>query len=163
MDNYAFEAQFTAVKPLGLTPLGLRLDIEFAGLVTDGPLAGDALTGTDYLLIRPDGIGQIDVREVIRDGAAVLATLRVKGYIVPPVPMPPLDVLVSPGFEWPDVDLPIHGAAFIETAHADLAATGATGYAWSGTANAGTGAIRVSAVSITQLLPAFPATLASRL
>ena len=82
MDNYAFEAQFTAVKPLGLTPLGLRLDIEFAGLVTDGPLAGKALTGTDYLLIRPDGIGQIDVREVIRDGEVVLATLRVTGYIV---------------------------------------------------------------------------------
>jgi hypothetical protein len=36
MDSYAFEAEFTAVKHLGITPYGLRIDVEFAGLVTDG-------------------------------------------------------------------------------------------------------------------------------
>ena len=161
MDSYAFEAEFTAVKPLGVTPHGLRIDVEFAGLVTDGPLAGKALTGTDYLLIRSDGVAQIDVREVISDGATVFATLRVMGYIVPPDPMPPLEVLASPGFEWPDAEIPIHGASFWETADPAFAAAAATVYAWSGTVNVAAGTIRVSAVAIPQLLPIFPAPLAT--
>jgi hypothetical protein len=153
MDGYAFEARFTSVRPLGITPVGLRIDVEFAGLVTDGPLAGKGLAGIDYLLIRADGIGQIDAREVISDGGTVLACPRVLGYIVPPLTLPPLEVVADPGFDWPDVDLPIHGAAYIETAVDDLAAARSTVYAWNGTVNVATATIRVSAMAIPQLLP----------
>lgn len=100
----------------------------------------------------PDALAGHEV--ALTDGAVVLAAIHVLGYVVSPVPMPPLDVLASPGFEWPDADIPIHGAGFIETADDHFAAARATVYGWSGTVNVASGTIRVSARAITQLLPA---------
>ena len=140
MDAYAFEARFTGVVPVGLTARGLRLDIGFAGRVTEGLLRGHLIEGVDYFLIRPDGVGVIDARERISDGARVVAAVRAEGYVVPPVPMPELSVLAEPGYSWPDVDFPLHGVHFWETTDG--------AYAFTGSANLVGGALRVSARSL---------------
>ena len=59
MDAYAYEATLTRVVPIGLVPEGVRLDAHYTGTITEGPLAGDAVEGVDYLLLRPDGVGVI--------------------------------------------------------------------------------------------------------
>ena len=43
MDGYAFEGRFTNIVPVGLTPLGLRVDLDFTGTITEGPLTGATL------------------------------------------------------------------------------------------------------------------------
>jgi len=119
MDGYAFEARFTNIVPIGLTPVGLRVDLDYTGTITDGPLTGATISGADFFLLRPDGIGQVDVRERITRGDRVVASLRFVGYVVPPIPMPALPTLLSPDFEWPDIDLPMHGAAFFDATSKD--------------------------------------------
>lgn len=120
MDTYAFQAEVTRIRPIGLTARGLRIDISLSGSVTEGQLTGGAIEIIDYLLIRPDGVGIIDARDMIFDGDRVVAAIRAEGYIVPPFPMPELSVLADPNFQWPDVDLPMHGAHFWETSREDL-------------------------------------------
>jgi len=68
MDGYAFEARFTNIVPIGLTPVGLRVDLDYTGTITDGPLTGATISGADFFLLRPDGIGQVNVRERITRG-----------------------------------------------------------------------------------------------
>lgn len=154
MDSYNLEAHFTSVTPLGVTSHGLRLNIEFSGMVTDGPLTGAQVTGTDYLLLRPGGVGEIDIRELlIRDGVPI-AAIRVVGFVVLPFPVPELTVLASSEFSWPDADLPLHGAAFFETAPADMPSVPSTVYGCVGTVNVATGTIRVAAQAITSVVSA---------
>jgi hypothetical protein len=149
MDGYAFEARFTNIVPIGLTPLGLRVDLDYTGTITDGPLTGATISGTDFFLLRPDGIGQVDVRERITWGDRVVASLRFVGYVVPPIPMPELPTLLSPGFEWPDIDLPMHGAAFFDATSKELPAATATVYgASTGAVNLAAHTLRLAAVSL---------------
>lgn len=152
MDGYAFEAQFTKVVPIGLVPTGARIDFLSTGTVTEGPLAGSTVEGVDYLLMRRDGSSVIDVRQTIlrADGAAVAVTAG--GYVVPGVEMPPLEEMFSPGFTWPDLDLPLHGWTRVESMIPELAAANHTVYAFTGTANGGTGRLLVRATSIAATL-----------
>ncbi|MGH3548443.1 MAG: hypothetical protein ACRDQU_10105 [Pseudonocardiaceae bacterium] len=115
MDTYAFQAEVTRIRTVGLTARGLRLDLGLTGSVTEGRLTGCTVEIIDFLLIRPDGVGVIDARDLISDGDRVIAAIQAEGYIVPPFPMPELSVLADPNFQWPDVDLPLHGAHFWET------------------------------------------------
>ena len=149
MDRYAFTAQLTSLTPVGIAPAGLRMDVGFAGQVTDGPLAGAAVTGIDYLLIRADGVAVIDARELVvaSDGGATLA-LHAEGYIVPPFPMPPLAELLRPGFAWPDVDLALHGSVRGETAAPDLESVNRTVFGFTGAVNLATGRLQVTARSL---------------
>lgn len=151
MHTYALEAHFTDVKPIGLTASGLRLDVSFAGEVTEGPLTGHKVAGTDRLLLRHDGVGEIDVVELITDGDRVIASIHVLGYVVPPFPITDLSALTAPDFQWPDVDLPWHGAAFIETAVDALIESASTVYACTGTVNVATGTVRARAHAVTRL------------
>lgn len=144
MDGYAFQAEVTRIRPIGLIAQGLRLDISLTGSVTEGPLAGCTIEVIDYLLVRPDGVGLIDARDTIFDGDRVIAAIRAEGYIVPPFPVPELPVLADPNFQWPDVDLPAHGAHFWETSREDLSAAAATVYGFSGSANIGAGVLKLS-------------------
>lgn len=148
VDMYAFEAEITSINPIGLTARGLRLDLGFTGTITEGPLQGCTIDGIDYALIRPDGVAVIDARELVRQGDQVVAAVRAEGYIVPPFPMPELAVLAAPDFTWPDVDLPLNAAAFIETAREDLKVAAATVYGATGTVNVATGILRVAARSL---------------
>lgn len=147
MDSYAFRAQLTRISPIGITPEGLRLDIGFAGTVTDGPLAGSTIDGVDYLLIRPDGIAVVDARELISgDGPAT--AVHAVGYIVAPFPMPELAVLADPSFAWPDIDLPVHGSSRMQTADPALRAANHTVYGWAGTVNVAQGVLDIQARSL---------------
>lgn len=148
MDTYAFQAEVTRIRPIGLTAQGLRLDISLTGSVTEGQLTGCTIEIIDYLLIRPDGVGVIDARDTISDGDRVIAAIRAEGYIVAPFPMPELSVLADPNFQWPDVDLPAHGAHFWEPSREDLSTAATTVYGFSGTANVGTGVLKLSARSL---------------
>ncbi len=148
MDTYAFQAEITRIRPIGLTARDLRLDISLAGGVTEGQLTGCTVEIICYLLIRPDGAGVIDARDMISDGDRVIAAVRAEGYIVPPFPMPELPVLADPNFQWPDVDLPLHGAHFWETSDKDVSAAAATVYSFTGSVNMGTGILTLSARSV---------------
>jgi hypothetical protein len=154
MDGYAFEARFTNIVPIGLTPVGLRVDLDYTGTITDGPLTGATISGTDFFLLRPDGIGQVNVRERITRGDRVVASLRFIGYVVPPIPMPELPTLLSPDFEWPDIDLLMHGAAFFDATSEELPAATATVYgATTGAVNLAARTLRLAAASLAPTQP----------
>lgn len=103
---------------------------------------------TCYLLIRPDGIGVVDARGVFSDGDRVTAAVRTEGYIVPPFPMPALPILADPTFQWPDVNLPLHGAQFWEISDKELSTAAATVYGFTGSVNVATGVLQLSARSL---------------
>jgi hypothetical protein len=148
MERYAFAGSFDNVVPIGLTPAGLRIDVGLTGAITEGPLTNASICGTDRLLLRHDGIGQVDVHERITVDGQVVASLRFMGYVVPSIPMPELTALLSPDFTWPDMEFPLHGAAFFEYAIERLQPATATVYGAQGAVNLGAGTIRLSATSL---------------
>lgn len=136
---YRLEAQLTEVVPFDPLPEGVRLDVSFDGRVTDGQLAGAQVRGIDYLLLRTDGVGVIDVRaKVVADEAVV--EVKALGYLVPPdgVELPPPDVLLAPGFTWPDVELLVQEVGFLRTGAAEWQDLNTTIAAIEGTVNPGT-------------------------
>jgi hypothetical protein len=152
MDGYAFEAEFTRLTPIGLVPTGARIDVGFAGTLNEGPLAGSTVEGIDYLLMRRDGTSVIDVREVVTRSDGATAAIAAGGFVVPPFPMPPLEAMLEPDFVWPDLDLPLHGSARVETMIPELQSANSTVYAFTGTANVGAGRLAIRATSIPALL-----------
>ena len=154
METYAYEATMTRMVPIGLVPEGLRLDAHYTGTITEGPLAGDAVEGVDYLLLRPDGVGVIDVRQMFSGAGGRTVTSRVHGYITPLGPLPPLEELADPAFVWPDAEMPMHGAFDLRTAAPELQALNSTVYGFTGTVNAGRGELRVRAQSLARVLVA---------
>jgi hypothetical protein len=151
MDGYAFEAEMTQVVPIGLVPEGLRIDADYAGTITEGPLSGAAIEGVDHFLVRPDGVGVIDARQVFssEDGRTVASAVR--GYVMPPAGMPTLEEVADPAFVWPDVDLPMHGAVDLRTAAPDLRTLNATVFGFTGTLNVARGELRVRAQSLARM------------
>lgn len=114
---YRLEARFTEWTAFGPVPEGLRLNAHFEGRVTDGELVGATVRGIDYVLLRPDGVGILDVRELLTlDGVTI--DIHPAGYMVPPAgfSMPEPQRMLSPDFVWPDVELPLHGFATLRTA-----------------------------------------------
>jgi hypothetical protein len=143
---YCFEAQFTEIVPVGVVPEGLRLDVHFEGRVTEGRLAGARVRGIDYLRFRPDGVGVLDVREVLRlDGRHV--DVQAQGYIpaVAGQEFPPFEVMLAPDFQWPDAASPLHGFAMVRTGVPEWQDLNSTLVAFEGSANPGTGQLRVEA------------------
>ncbi len=83
--EFLFElvAELVTIRDLGQTPMGNRRIAELAGGTFEGPkLRGRILpaAGGDWLLIRPDGVFQLDVRVTLEtdDGALIYMTYR--GY-----------------------------------------------------------------------------------
>lgn len=147
---YRFEARFTALVPIGPVPDGVRLDAHFEGRVVDGELAGATVRGIDYLRFRSDGIGVLDVREVLtHDGQSV--AVGAGGYLIPPAgfALPPADVLFAPDFKWPEVELPFHGFATFCTAARAWEQLNRTVATFNGVANPGAGALAVEAEALT--------------
>jgi hypothetical protein len=143
---YRFTGQLATPYPVGLFADGIRFHNRFEGTVVDGPFAGGSISGLDKFLLRPDGAGEIVAPEVIDDGESRVA-LDVHGYLVPPAGTPqlPLAAVLEPGFEFPDLDFRVTGAATIATtapAHVHLNAAVAV---IEGTVNMATGAMDVSA------------------
>jgi hypothetical protein len=154
MDGYAFQAQINRIAPVGLLPGGLRSDVGFAGTLTGGPLTGGTIEGTDYLLIRNDGVAVIDARELITGADGTTASVHADGYIVPPFEMPDLSVLLDPSFSWPDVDLPLHGSARLQSAAPALEAVNRSVYWFTGAVNMARGSLVVTAQRISIPKPA---------
>ena len=105
---FRFEAELNVV-PVGITPEGLRMANSYEGTVSEGDLPGARVWGTDHLLLRRDGVCVIDAQTMLSQSSQVHVYEHVLGYCLPPkgIRIPPLETLVAPGFEWPDVDFPI--------------------------------------------------------
>lgn len=106
---FRFEARLN-VLPIGVTPEGLRMANSYEGIATGGDLVGARVRGTDHLLLRRDGVCVIEAQTLIsREGEHVYEDVH--GYCLPPdgLQVPPLETLMEPDFEWPDIDFPIVG------------------------------------------------------
>jgi hypothetical protein len=128
------EGRLTELVTVGLVDEGLRMHNSFEGRIVAGEPAGGLVRGIDEFLIRPDGIGVIDAREVVTAGTGSL-TASVLGYAHPPagMPMPPLGVFLDPGFAWPDVRFTIECGAIYRagtTAFDELGRTAVVHLGW---------------------------------
>lgn len=108
---YRFEADLE-VTPVGLTPEGIRMTVEYDGWITTGMLEGARVWGSDPLLMRVDGVGIIDTAKTISNGETTLYE-HVHAYCMPPagLEVPPPEVVLDPSFQWPDVEFPILGSS----------------------------------------------------
>ena len=143
---YRLEAQLTEILPIGLVPEGVRLDVHFDGRITHGQLAGAQLRGIDYLLLRSDGVGVVDAREaVVADEGHV--EIKAQGYLVPPedVELPPPDVILAPGFRFPDAEMPVQEVASMRTGVAEWQGLNSTIATLEGFVNPGTGELVLEA------------------
>ncbi|HWV87087.1 MAG TPA: hypothetical protein VNZ62_16680 [Capillimicrobium sp.] len=113
---YRFEGTLGDVAPVGLAPHGLRIDIPFTGRLTEGVLGDGPAHGTEYLLQRRDGVGVIDARDTFAIPGGFLHA-RAHGFVRPPadVAPPPLEAMLDPAYEAPDLPLAIDGFALCET------------------------------------------------
>ena len=70
-------------QPIGSTPHGIRQIVYAKGGTVDGPkIKGEVLPGGgDWLLIRPDGAGEIDVRATFRTDDGHLVYMYYHGII----------------------------------------------------------------------------------
>ena len=113
---YRFEAHLD-VQPIGIVPEGLRMANTFEGVVTEGLLSGARVWGIDHLLLRSDGVAVIDAQKTLSLGNLHVYE-HVNGYGLPPagVTLPPLEALLAPGFEWPDLLFPVLASSTFRTA-----------------------------------------------
>ena len=79
-----FRITFTVAPPLhlGATPLGDRRNVTVTGGQFDGPkLRGTVLPGgSDWILARPDGVLQLDVRATLQTHDGALINMTYGGY-----------------------------------------------------------------------------------
>ncbi len=146
---YEFEAQLDVV-PIGLVPEGIRMANSFEGRVRRGILEGARVWGIDHFVLRNDGVGLIDAQKTIsRDDVHLFE--HVRGYCLPPadLPMPPLEALLAPDFEWPDIPFAIQGFSSFRAAAPELRHLNRALAAIDGWASFATGALVVQ----TRLLP----------
>lgn len=143
---YRFEGRLSELYPIGLFPEGIRFHNEFDATVVAGPFEGARIFGLDQFMVRPDGVGVIIAPEIIDAGDARVS-VDVRGYVVPPegIEMPPLEVLASPGFEFPDLDFRVTGSALLRTADSRYEYLNRTVAVLEGTVNMGTGRLAVEA------------------
>ena len=141
---FRFEAQLNVI-PVGLTPEGLRMANSYEGAVTAGKLQGARVSGTDHLLLRSDGVCVIDAQTMLSRGAHERIYEHVYGYCLPPEGMqiPPLEKLLEPGFEWPDVDFPIVAFSTFRTGTHELEYLNSATARIDGWANFATGGLAI--------------------
>ena len=143
---YRFRGQLGELNPVGLFDDGIRFFNQFEGDIVDGPFAGGRISGPDFFVLRPSGVGEIHAPELIEfeDHRVVL---DVRGYLVGPagLTVPPLDVVLTPGFEFPDVEFRVTASALAATTSPGFDHLNAAVIAVEGTVNMGTGAMDVTA------------------
>jgi hypothetical protein len=143
---YRFTGRLGPLNPVGLFAGGIRFHNSFEGAVVEGPFAGGRISGPDFFVLRPDGVGEIHAPELIEYGAHRIE-LDVRGYVIPPdgAPVPPLSALLEPGFEFPDVPFRVTGSAFAATASPEFAELNRVTIVIEGEVDMGTGALDVTA------------------
>jgi len=75
----SFKGKVTESIYFGNTPLGRRLDAYFEGVLTGGVLSGK-MRGVDYILVRSDGIAEINVRAAIITSDGVNISVQISGF-----------------------------------------------------------------------------------
>lgn len=118
---YRFEARLD-VLPVGRVPEGIRMVNSFDGRATAGEFEGARVWGIDHFLLRSDGVGIVDAPKTLSgDGFHLFE--HVRAYSLPPegLEMPPLEAVLDPGFEWPDVPFAIHGFSTFRAGTPELA------------------------------------------
>lgn len=143
---YRFEGELGPMNPVGLFDEGIRFFNQFEGRLVDGPFAGGRISGPDFFVLRHDGIGEIHAPELIEFEQHRVA-LDVRGYVVPPegLTMPPLAVLLEPGFEFPDLPFRITASALASTTSPEFSYLNGITIVVEGEVNMGTGAMDVTA------------------
>ena len=66
---FRVEGRLTELITIGLFPEGLRMQRSFEGRIVAGQPAGALVCGVEEFIIRPDGTGVIDARQVISANA----------------------------------------------------------------------------------------------
>jgi hypothetical protein len=124
---FRMEGELTELVTVGLLPEGVRMHNTFEGTIVAGEPSDARVRGIDEFLIRPDGIGVVDAREVVIAPTGTLCA-DVFGYAHPPdgMTMPPLEVFLDPAFAWPDVRFTLECGAMYRTGEASLAELGRT-------------------------------------
>ena len=135
------EGQIHTMNFVGLVPEGLRLDGHVTGVITDGLFAGATGEWIDYLLIRHDGVGVVYVRGFFVDPDGVPVAFTLRGFLGEPQPEL-VQAMLDPEYEMPDVDMPVHGAAWFESMAPQYAFLNYTVFGATGTVNPATGVIR---------------------
>ena len=132
---YRFEAVLE-LTPIGLTPEGIRMTVDYDGTISTGMLEGARVWGSDPLLLRADGVGVIETAKTISDGRTTLYE-HVRGYCIPPdgLEVPAPEVILDPSFEWPDAEFPILGSSMFRAASAEYGHLNTTIAAIEGWAN----------------------------
>ncbi len=132
------EGQIHTNNLVGLVPEGIRMEVQLSGEFTEGLFAGATADWTNHLLIRRDGVRVMDVRGYAEtpDGTRLVWTM--KGYFGEPSP-PPLEVrieaMLDPEFQFPDVELMLHGAAWFETMAPEFGFVNHTVFSFTGAVN----------------------------
>ena len=140
---FVIEAQAVGMDVVGMVPEGLRLDGHSRGVVAEGLLVGATTVGVDYLVFRHDGVGVIDARYFVADEEGVTVAMTLRGFIGEPMPGL-LEAMLDPEFEFADVSIPLHGAAWLQTMAPQYAYLNHTVFGFDGTINYAEGAIRMS-------------------
>jgi hypothetical protein len=141
---FRFEAHLD-ITPVGLTPEGLRMANSYVGTVIAGTFDGARVWGTDHLLLRRDGVCVIDAQTMLSKAADVHVYEHVYGYCLPPegIEVPALEVVLEPGFEWPDLDFPIIGFSTFRAAAPELEYLNSAAARIDGWANFATGGLAI--------------------
>ena len=136
---YRFEATLVP-RFIGLVPEGIRMANAFEGRCVEGIFEGAHVWGIDHLLLRADGVGVIDAPKTISYGDRHLLE-QVNGYCLPPegIEMPPAEVLLDPGFEWPDLPFPVRAFSTFRSGDPELAHLNRALATVEGSANMATG------------------------
>jgi hypothetical protein len=132
---YRFEAELR-LTPIGLTPEGIRMTVDYEGEISAGMMRGARVWGTDPLLVRADGVGVIDTAKTISDGTVAIYE-HVRAYCIPPegLELPPPESMLDPSFSWPDVEFPILGFSTFRAGTPELGHLNTTIAAIEGSAN----------------------------
>jgi hypothetical protein len=143
---YRFQGQLGELNPVGLFDDGIRFFNQFEGAVVDGPFAGGRISGPDFFVLRPSGVGEIHAPELIEFEQHRVA-LDVRGYLVGPDGMafPPLAAVLEPGFAFPDVAFRVTASALASTTSAGFEHLNSAVIVVEGEVNMGTGAMDVTA------------------
>ncbi len=75
----SLRGKVTELINFGNTPLGKRYDAWFEGDLSGGVISG-RMRGIDYILVRPDGIAEINVRAAIVTQDGVNISVLISGY-----------------------------------------------------------------------------------
>ncbi len=84
-------------------------------------------------------------------------SVRAHGYATLPDGMlfPPAELLMQPGFVWPDLPVPLHGVALCQTGAAEIAWLNRTALLFHGVSNPGARTLGIEASAFTPV-PRFP-------